>query len=366
MTTPLQVLICDDSVMYRNLMNNVVQGIPNAQVAASVKNGKEAIAFLENNAVDVAFLDVVMPEMDGIETLEVIRRRFPKIKVVMVSSANKTQADITIKALSNGALDFISKPEGSDIRETIQTLQETLSKVVAGFSPGLTSTGRSTYTSAVAHTPAPPRAQEPRLGEAVVNVHAIGIASSTGGPDALGKLIPLLKGDLNVPVFITQHMPPVFTASLASHLDKKSVLTVKEAEDGEIIQKNIVYIAPGGKHLTLVKVSGQVQVKIDDGPPENSCKPSADVMFRSLPTVYGNHVLNVVLTGIGSDGAKGVEFQRQTGGYCLSQDAATCVVYGMPKAVFDMGLSNEVLPLEAIADRVNTLVKTGVRSVSLR
>ena len=161
-------------------------------------------------------------------------------------------------------------------------------------------------------------------------------------------------------------MPPVFTASLAAHLDKKSALTVKEAEDGEEIQNNTVYIAPGGQHLVIEKAGGVVRARIDDGPHENSCKPSADVMFRSIPKVYGANVLNVVLTGIGADGCKGVEFQKQTGGHCITQSADTCVVYGMPKAVYEAGLSNEVLPLEEIAQRINTLVEIGVHSVGIK
>lgn len=358
----MKTLIVDDSVFYRRLMSDIVGGFPQLTIVGQANSADEAIALMDEYQADLVFLDIVMPGKDGLTALTEIKAKYPKTQVVMVSSANRTQADITIKALSSGALDFIAKPEGLNIEENSAKLKAKIEPLIKEVI-GIKSITQPNTVSKAPVFPVIAQALQPPISAAKVasnvrqkfDVVAIGV--STGGPDALQKVIPMFSTQLNVPIVLVQHMPPVFTASLAEHLNKNSVLEVKEAEQGDILKPNWVYVAPGGKHMTIKKlVNGQCQVELNEGPLENGCRPAVDTLLRSLPSCYEGRILSVIMTGLGSDGTLGVTGIKKHGAYCISQSAETCVVYGMPRSIDEAGLADESQPLEKIAQRIEGLV----------
>jgi two-component system, chemotaxis family, protein-glutamate methylesterase/glutaminase len=364
---PIRVMVVDDTITYRSIMSTVVESFDQLKLVGTAKHGQMALDKLATDPVDLIFLDVEMPVMDGLATLEQLQKLHPNIKVVFVSAANRSSADTTIKALQMGALDFITKPEENSVGLNVNELQKRVQQVVE------TITGVKAHSDAVVKTAASaPSLVTTELKSNTVSptrpvnkrkttkpVHAIAIGVSTGGPNALAEVIPLLDNGLNVPIFLVQHMPPVFTQSLANNLDRKSQVTVKEALNGELVQPGFVYVAPGGKHMELAVEDHQVVVKITDIAPENSCKPSVDVTFRSVAQMYGANVLGVIMTGMGNDGQKGCEVLKKLGAYCVTQSSETCVVYGMPRAVYEAGLSDEQVPLLELAQRINELTMTG-------
>jgi two-component system chemotaxis response regulator CheB len=359
----LKVMIVDDTITYRSILRSVMEGIPEAQVVETAPNGKSALLKLNTTPVDLILLDIEMPEMDGLETLAVLKSNHPEIGVIMVSGTNRSSADSTIKALQLGALDFISKPEEEGIGHSKAELLLKLQPVIRHFSErrevrlskiNSLSPEKITSTKSPISSHTLPRVT-PKTLKNKFEVLVIGI--STGGPNALTELLPALPADLGVPVLIVQHMPPVFTESLAKSLNQKSKLNVKEAAQAEAVVANTVYIAPGGKHMVVFRQNDQVKIILNEDPPENSCRPAVDVLFRSVAKTYGSSVLSVIMTGMGSDGALGVKFLKQTGCYSLTQSEETCVVYGMPKAVQDLKLADESIPLPQLADRIVALIR---------
>jgi two-component system chemotaxis response regulator CheB len=359
----LKVMIVDDTITYRSILRSVMESIPQTQVVEMAPNGKNALLKLNTTPVDLILLDIEMPEMDGLETLAVLKSDYPNIGVIMVSGTSRSSADSTIKALQLGALDFISKPEEESIGQSKAELLLKLQPVIRHFlerrnarlskinslSPEKLASTQSSVTSTILPI------VTPKTLKNKFEVLVIGI--STGGPNALTELLPALPADLGVPVLIVQHMPPVFTESLAKSLNQKSKLNVKEAVQAETVLKNTVYIAPGGKHMVVLRQNDQVKIILNEDPPENSCRPAVDVLFRSVAKTYGSSVLSVIMTGMGSDGALGVKFLKQTGCYSLIQSEETCVVYGMPKAVQELKLADEIIPLSQLANRIVSLVK---------
>ncbi len=369
MTDTLNVLIVDDTVTYRSILSNIVSNIPDAAVAATASNGKIALAKLEHQKVDIVLLDIEMPEMDGLETLSILNKNHPDIGVVMVSGLNKSSADITIKALELGAMEFIPKPDGINVEDSKNELQLKLTQVFRHFrskrfakptatkslvTPAPVLSAATSYRPVASPPSTPPTAKTP---PGHFDILVIGV--STGGPNALSEVLPMLPGDLNIPVLLVQHMPPIFTESLASSLNRKSRLNVKEAAHHDLVLPNNVYIAPGGKHMEIFKAGDDVRILIHEGPPENSCRPAVDVLFRSISPVYGKNVLSLIMTGMGSDGALGVKSLKQTGCYSLVQSEKTCVVYGMPKAVEELRLADESVDLPLLAQRITQLVRKG-------
>ena len=366
MPDDLKILIVDDTVVYRRILSEVVGAVPGAVVAGTAPNGKIALEKMARSPVDLVLLDLEMPVMDGIETLEAIRRQHPDVGVIMVSGASRSAADITMRALEKGALDFVPKPAGADPQASRDRLVNQLRPLVSLFATKR-NLGRAAATRRPPSTEIKPAAgpREPRpfvRARRPTQIDVLAIGVSTGGPNALAEVIPKLPGDLNVPVLVVQHMPPVFTKSLADSLAKKASLAVREASDGEPIAPNTILIAPGGRHM-VVRGSANADdpstryVGLNDNPPENSCRPSVDVLFRSVAAYYGGHVLVVVMTGMGNDGCEGVRVMKRRGCICLSQSEETCVVYGMPQAVDEAGLSDERVPLPNLADRIARLVK---------
>jgi two-component system, chemotaxis family, protein-glutamate methylesterase/glutaminase len=367
----LKVLIVDDTVVYRRILSEVLEGFPDVQVVGTAPHGRLALAKLESTPADLVLLDVEMPEMNGPETLREINQRFPGTSVVMISGANLSSADYTVRALELGALDFIRKPEGSDVEASRAELKDRMKPLLRlvrtrmnmklGGPTRTVSAPERTASQLVAVPEIPIRVVRQAPNPARIDV--IGIGVSTGGPNALTEVIPLLPGDLPVPILLVQHMPPLFTASLAEHLNNRSALSVREARDGEPILPGHVLIAPGGMHMVVrrrMEADGNTPiVGLNENPPENSCRPSVDVLFRSLATQYDGNMLAVVMTGMGSDGCEGVRTMKRRGCHCITQTEATCVVYGMPMAVDEAGLSDEQVNLNQIAHRITTLVRKG-------
>ena len=351
----MKVFVVDDTAIYRKILSDAVDAIEGLELVGTAPRGSIALHKLEGRDVDLVLLDIFMPDMDGLETMTEIKARYPKMHVVMVSGATTRDAGITIKALRNGAADFIAKPKAPSFQEGMPIIIEEVRRVTKalGLKVGAPKTpfaGKAGSATDQKFSTAPPRS----FGLVVIGV-------STGGPKTLSSIIPKLPGDLDCPVLIVQHMPPKFTASLAQHLEKESALTVKEAECGEPVLPGNVYLAPGGYHMMLkasaLKTENEWIIELNNQPPVNSCRPSVDVLFESVASAAKCPVLAVILTGMGEDGANGLETLKKGICYCLSQSRATCVVYGMPHAVKSRGLSDEVLDTEQFAERITELVR---------
>lgn len=358
----INLLVVDDSLAYRIIMRDVLKRIDGVTLSTTVANGKLALAYLqehqETDPVDMVLMDLEMPEMDGLQALEQLNRHYPDIGVVMISGATRRSAESTIQALKAGALDFIEKPVSDSNIENVKSLTEKLSSIFQHFSSKMQSfrlkpknkmVKENILAKAVENTATVSNRSLPNF----IQILAIGV--STGGPKALTSLLSQLPANLDIPVVIVQHMPPLFTHSLAESLNRISSLTVKEAEEGEILTPNCVYLAPGGKHMVIepdIKSPSKGRVKLLETQPVNSCRPSVDVLFESLPSLYRSHVLSVVMTGMGNDGQAGVEKLRKAGAYNLSQDEASCVVYGMPRAVIEANLADEIVPLKKLSSRI--------------
>ncbi len=320
---------------------------------------------------DLLTLDIEMPIMNGIEVLDEIRKHHPSVGAVMVSTLTTDGGEMTMKALELGAFDFILKPQSKNQAESKKQLKDALTPILKEFRRSKNAStllgGKSTLAksgpslgqrkvfkplpkSGGAATPTQRTKTAIRKGKSEI----VTIGISTGGPNALAKMLPKLPGDLGVPILIVQHMPPVFTKSLANSLNAKCALTVKEAEDREIIKNNTIYIAPGGYQTKLVASADGTnrQIKITQDPPENSCRPSADYLFRSVGDYYVGRTTAVIMTGMGSDGTKGLQVLAQKGATIIAQDEASCVVFGMPKAPIETGLADIVAPLGRIADEI--------------
>jgi two-component system chemotaxis response regulator CheB len=365
----VRVLIVDDTALYRRILTEVVRTISDARVVGTAANGRLALAKLKEAPADLVLLDVEMPVMDGLATLEAIRRDYPEVAVIMVSGVNQNAADVTLKALDRGALDFVPKPEQAGPEASCRELVAQLRPLVQLFTAR-----RLAHAARIAPKPAvtPPESKrsqrEPVVYAApqLAPIEVVVIGVSTGGPNALGEVISKLPADLGVPALIVQHMPPLFTRSLADSLSKKAQLPVREATDGEPIGANTVLLAPGGRHMVVRRQIEATRglpvhsIGLNDNPPENGCRPSVDVLFRSIAATYSGKALAVVMTGMGSDGCEGVRALKRRGGYCLTQSADTCVVYGMPMAVDQAGLSDESAPLDRLAKRIADLVRESV------
>jgi two-component system chemotaxis response regulator CheB len=336
-----RVLVVDDSVVIRRLLTDVLAGDPGIEVAGVAANGHIALAKLRQVNPDVVVMDIEMPEMNGLETLAALRRDYPRLPVIMFSSLTERGAAHTLEALALGATDYITKPAnvGSLGAATARVREELLPRIKALHRP--------------APLPAPvtaPVARGSRAPGESVDVVAFGV--STGGPNALAALLPLLPQDLPAAVLVVQHMPPLFTKFLADRLDGQCVLKVREGTTGAKVEPGTVWIAPGDWHMVVERAGTSIMLRTHQGPQENSCRPAVDVMFRSVASVYGSRVLAVVLTGMGQDGLRGAGEVRDHGGHVLAQDEATSVVWGMPGYVANAGLADRVLPLDQIAQEI--------------
>jgi two-component system chemotaxis response regulator CheB len=374
----IKVLVVDDTIVYRKAVSDILAEMPGVEVVGVAHNGKIAVAKIQSLKPDLLTLDIEMPEMNGIEVLQHLQQHAPQVSAIMVSTLTSEGGDMTMRALELGAYDFILKPSTTNINDSKQQLRILLAPLIKAFQTGRTTVGSlqagaksgggvrkigpgsMTLRPQAGAAPAggvkmPAQTSGRRQGKSEI----VTIGISTGGPNALARMMPMLPGDLGVPIVIVQHMPPVFTKSLANSLNAKCALTVKEAQDGEALQANVAYIAPGGKQMKLVaSTDGSNRlIKITNDPPENSCKPSADYLFRSVADYYVGRTTAVIMTGMGSDGTKGLKILKQKGALIIGQNEESCVVYGMPKAPAELGLTDVVTPLDKIAGEIVRSVK---------
>lgn len=347
MAEHLKVLIVDDSAIYRSLVQGCLRDMPDVKCVGTAVDGKDAIAKAGELRPDLILLDVEMPVMSGVEAMPKLRSLVPDAGIIMVSSLTTNGANITMDALQAGAFDFVTKPQVKAGEDGFAALREPLSAVIDAFREGRAQRTRPAQ--------APPKPRQPRGKVPVIDVIAIGC--STGGPSALAEMIPVLPADLRVPVLVVQHMPARFTASLATSLDRRSKLRVREAEEGRPLRAGEVLVAPGGKHLEVALQDSEPFLRLTTGKPVNSFRPSVDVLFKSLAVALPGRALCIVMTGMGADGLEGVKSVRQRGGWCIAQDQASCAVYGMPRSVIENGEADEVLALDALADRLQEIAK---------
>lgn len=355
----IRVMIVDDSAVVRGLVTRILEEEPGIHVVASVGNGQMAVSALERNEVDVVLLDIEMPVMDGMTALPKLLQVDPGVRVIMQSTLTLKGASVSLHAMEIGAADYIPKPTSTrDLAGGMDFKTELLTKVKALGHARLRDprrVARSGVQSAAAPRPLPHRSMAP-AGPPVVRSNQpeppdiIAIGSSTGGPQALFSLLGTMRaGSVRQPIIITQHMPATFTTILAEHITRVSGWDAREAKDGEAITGGRVYIAPGDFHM-VVEVKGAEKVlRLNKNPPENFCRPAVDPMLRSVAAAYGKRVLACILTGMGSDGAKGGQVVVAAGGTVIAQDEATSVVWGMPGAAAAAGICSAILPLPEIA-----------------
>ncbi|UQR65219.1 chemotaxis response regulator protein-glutamate methylesterase [Bradyrhizobium sp. C-145] len=373
---PLRVMIVDDSVVIRGLISRWIGAEHDMEVAASLRTGLEAVNQIERINPDVAVLDIEMPELDGLSALPQLLAKKRDLVIIMASTLTRRNAEISFKALSLGAADYIPKPESTreasaadtfhhDLMQKIRHLGARLRRKPAIASPPLApaSPAPAVRAPAVARSAAPaPVPAAPSLGALAMRPFStqtpkvLLIGSSTGGPQALMALVTELGPVIDrVPVLITQHMPPTFTTILAEHLARSSRKPAAEAIDGEPVKPGRIYLAPGGKHMRVVRSGADTVIALDDGPAVNFCKPAVDPLFTSAIDIWHGGILSVILTGMGSDGMRGGKDIVAAGGSVIAQDEASSVVWGMPGAAANAGICAAILPLNQIGAKVNRL-----------
>lgn len=345
---PARVAVCDDSAIIRGLLVRALEADPAIEVVGTAANGRELLALQRRTAPDVVVLDVEMPVMDGLAALPALIAADPAVQVVMASTLTTRGGEVTLKALRLGAADYVAKPSAAEGRAAGEAFRRSLIEKVRALgrvaqrrraAPAVPARPRATAVPAPAAMPA----AAPAL---------LAIGASTGGPQALFRLIADLGRDFALPVLITQHMPPAFTPILADHISRLGALPCAEAKDGERIRPGRAYLAPGDRHLLVTGDRAAPTVALSAGPAENFCRPAVDPMLRSAAAVLGGGVLAVILTGMGHDGLAGARAVVAAGGAVIAQDEASSVVWGMPGAVVQAGLAAAVAPLDALGEEI--------------
>ena len=359
----IRVLVTDDTAIIRRMVTDVLGEYDDIEVVGTAANGELALAAIERLKPDVVTLDVEMPVLDGLQTLLRLRTVRKDLPVIMFSSLTEAGASATLDALAHGANDYVMKPSATRNRaEALDAVRSSLIPLIRLW--GRPGARRRAALPAPAPKAAPTSTRRPRpVAPDRRPPLAVVIGVSTGGPDALAAMLPMLPRNLPVPVVIVQHMPPLFTRMLADRLDQQSLLNVVEAADGMVLAPGTVYLAAGGRHLRLDQRRDGVVCVLDDSPPENSCRPSVDVTLRSALEVWGSRTLVVILTGMGQDGLHGARALKEQGAHVVVQDENTSAVWGMPGAVAKGGYADRVLPLQEIAPAIATSVAR--RSVHL-
>lgn len=384
-------MVVDDAIVIRGLLTRWLGEDKSLKVVGSHRNGKLAVEDIEKSNPDVVVLDIEMPEMDGMTALPLMLAKKRDLVVIMASTLTRRNAEISLKALSLGAADYVPKPEStSEVTTSIDFRRELVEKVKALGARAIrlrgpartmraaTSAGRTVQPvspvsarpigdtrASFRGTPQPAAAAAPKFqtrAYSSVRPRILAIGASTGGPQALQEVMREVGTAMNdVPVVITQHMPPTFTAILAEHMGKAALRPAKEGEDGEILKPGNIYVAPGGKHMIVEKDGGAVKIRLTDGPPVNFCKPAVDPLFDSVAKAYGSAALGVILTGMGHDGADGVKTIAAGGGSIITQDETTSVVWGMPGAAAQTGMCSDILPLKEIGPKISRVLKGNTR-----
>lgn len=346
MPQTLKVLIVDDTVTYRKIVSDALRDVPGVEVVGTAVNGKIGLEKIAELKPDCITLDFEMPEMNGLEVLDAIQARGLRVGAIMLSAFTSEGAQATTSALRKGAFDFVLKPSGSDAEANLKQLRHDLSLKLEAFARSRAGSPHQTVVSAPPATPMPRRNKS-------CDLVLIGI--STGGPEALSRMLPALPADLAAPVVIVQHMPPLFTKSLADDLNRRCQLHVCEAAEGQLLAPGQVLIAPGGRQMKLVEEHGELKVRLTDDPPENSCRPAVDYLFRSAALLSGDSTLAVIMTGMGNDGALGCRLLKRQGATIMAQDKESCVVFGMPAFPIQDGIVDIIAPLGEIAVHITQL-----------
>jgi len=353
-----KILVVDDSALMRSVLCDIINQDPELQVADKANNGLEALELLKKNTYDAVVLDVNMPRMNGLELLKELRKMRMPVRIMMASTDTREGAQTTLDALELGALDFVHKPERAfDCKgaEFVKNFRRTLHAVANSNLPVFTKVFSREEAQSARKMVQLVKKNASRIGGSKI----VAIASSTGGPKALQSVIPKLPADLDAPVVLVQHMPKGFTKSMAERLDTLSDVTVREAEEGEELKKGWVYISKGGAHMNVVNKAGKYVIHYTDEPAREGVKPCANYMYESLLKCRYDHVICVVMTGMGSDGTEGItNLKTARKVHVISQDEASCVVYGMPRSVKKAGLSDQVVSLEQIAQEI--ILRVGV------
>ena len=340
----IRVLVVDDSVVIRRLIVRALADNPKIEVVATAPNGRIALSKIPIYNPDLLTLDIEMPVMNGLETLAMVRKTYPSLPVIMFSALTPEEAQKTLDCLELGAQDYVTKNDMGSGDGALEFLQRNLIPKIELFCRGSKGGALTDDTR-----PAAPAVPVRRPAVSAQRVDILVIAASTGGPNALLQILPHLPVDFPVPILIVQHMPPVFTEHFARNLAEKSKMPVEEGRMGRRLEAGRAWVAPGNYHMA-VRMEGTVPcLHVSQTPPENSCRPSADVLFRSAAELYGPHTLGVVLTGMGQDGLRGCEEIAEAGGQIIVQDEATSVIWGMPGYVAQSGLADAVVPIDQIS-----------------
>ncbi len=379
---PLNCIVVDDSLIFRKVVRDCLKQMPNITVIDIAADGLKAIDKITEHRPDLVTLDVEMPGKDGLEVLKAIRERGIDCDVIMVSGQTDRGADVTTKALSLGAFDFVLKPNANDpesnMRELLAALVPKIDAIrkrrrrrtESGSSNTTVDTTASSPSWAARRdnsmrlgnppsieTPPPTVSSKPRPRCTTADVIVIGV--STGGPSALRDILPKLPANFPLPILIVQHMPPLFTASLARDLNDVCAVTVCEAQHRQLIRPGTVYIAPGGAQMRVAGMAGCRHIEITDDPPIRACKPSVDYLFSSVADTYGGNCVAIVLTGMGNDGTAGSRQLHACGARIIAQDEASCIVFGMPRQVIDAGLADRIEPLHQIPSLMSRIAGQG-------
>ncbi len=358
----IRVLVVDDSILYRKVLTEALASLPDVEVVGAVANGAQVESKVRELCPDLLTLDIEMPGMNGIAVMDALRRAGVDINVLVISSVTVTGGQLTLQALDNGAFDFITKPDGSSREENQRLIRAELAPRLRALAHRLEvkkilRSHHAPLSLSVKRMPIPAidlESSKPKtpVAPSGVKPELVVIGVSTGGPKALTTIFSDLP-QLSVPIVIVQHMPPIFTRLLAENLSTHGLVPVREATQDEEIRPGIAYIAPGGKQMRLIPgMAGSRLLHLSDDPPENSCRPSVDYLFRSVANHFPGRALAVILTGMGDDGTAGLKLLKRTGSNIIAQDQASCVVYGMPKAAIEAGVVDIVAPLGEIAANI--------------
>lgn len=346
--TPIRVLVVDDSVVIRKVLSGALSSDRALEVVGTASDGRIALVKIPLLNPDLVTLDIEMPVMDGLETLAAMRKLYPKLPVIMFSTLTERGAAATLDALSLGASDYATKPSNTGspavAMERIRTELIPRIKALCGVASLKVK---------------PPPAAPPQLkvrARTNPRIEIVAIGTSTGGPNALAEVLPMIPNDFPVPIVVVQHMPPIFTRLLAERLASRSAIPVEEGSAGVVLSPGRAWIAPGNFHMKVIRSGMSWRLDLNQAPPENSCRPAVDVLFRSVAQAYGANVLGVVMTGMGADGVRGAQHIREAGGEVIIQDEASAVVWGMPGLVYAAGQADAVYPLDRLAEEITRRV----------
>ncbi|OLN24784.1 Chemotaxis response regulator protein-glutamate methylesterase CheB [Desulfovibrio sp. DV] len=359
----IKVVVVDDSAFMRKALSTMLSKDPEIEVVATARDGEEGLEMIRRHQPDVVTLDIEMPRMDGLTALRHIMMEMPR-PVLMVSSLTTEGAEATLKAMELGAVDFIPKQLSKVSLDIVKIEDDLRAKVKLIARRRMSHLSRSSLSARVRAAGTAPAAGAAQAGPATERAvrsarpggsqtrDLVAIGVSTGGPPAVQKVLSVLPKDFPAGILIAQHMPAAFTGPFAKRLDSVCQITVKEAEDGERLQHGVAYVAPGGKHLRIDQKVSRIEVRVVEEPREALYKPSASVLFDSVAAGVGRRGLGVVLTGMGSDGLDGMRVLKAKGGRALAQSDSTCVVYGMPKAIVDAGLADEIVDIDDMGEAI--------------